>query len=256
MRPLVAIAALVLKEISRKKDFYVALILAGAILYYAANLEFYHVEKTSRYLLEIGLALALYLSLILTVTLAARQFPSEMSQRTCQMLLARPVRRIDFVLGKYLGSAAAGIASLSVFYGIVLFFAFSRTEALSWAAAGETYYLFALSLCIAAAMASALSYCLTTGAAITLSLLIFWLSQLFGAGLKAASQGMDPFNRTLSLAVYYALPHFEFFDMRQRFIHDWSPLTWDLVLFLSAYALLYSSLFILAAWLGFRRRKL
>ena len=57
MTPVLVIARLVIKEIFRKKDFYVALILIGVILFYAQGLQFYNVKNISRYLMEIGLAL-------------------------------------------------------------------------------------------------------------------------------------------------------------------------------------------------------
>ena len=75
MRAAFAIAKLVIKEIFRKKDFYVALILTGVILFYAASLKFYNVSNVVRYLMEIGLALVFLFSAILTV--ACRRFMSE-----------------------------------------------------------------------------------------------------------------------------------------------------------------------------------
>ena len=41
-----------IKEIFRKKDFYVALILSAVVLFYASSLQFYNVENIYRYLME------------------------------------------------------------------------------------------------------------------------------------------------------------------------------------------------------------
>ena len=105
------ISGMVIKEIFRKKDFYVALILIAAVLLYASSLQFYNVQNITRYLMDLGLVLIFFFSAILTVSLAARQYPSEIQNRTSYVLLAKPVSRGQFVLGKFFGSLFAGWAA-------------------------------------------------------------------------------------------------------------------------------------------------
>ena len=76
MGPVWALSKLVIKEIFRKKDFYVALILIAVILFYASQLQFYNVKNIVRYLMEIGLMLVFLFSVILTVSLASASEPS------------------------------------------------------------------------------------------------------------------------------------------------------------------------------------
>src|SRR5438093_501198 len=65
MTAVLAIARMVIREIFRKKDFYVALVLTAAILFYASQLRFYDTDKVSRYLMELGLFLIFLFSVIL-----------------------------------------------------------------------------------------------------------------------------------------------------------------------------------------------
>lgn len=242
MRPIFAIAGLVIKEIFRKKDFYVALILTAVILFYAARLQFYNVTHIVRYLMEIGLFLVFAFSAILTVSLAARQYPSEIQNRTAGVLLAKPVLRLEFIVGKYLGSLAAGAACFFIFYALFLSVAWAKGGGLSAVLAAQTFFLFLLNLMVLAAMAGALSYYLTASASIAVTLILYFLVSAYGPDLKGA--------------FYYGLPHFEFFDLRQRFIHDGGPISPDLVLFLTLYAVAYASLFLLLAWIRFRKKTL
>ena len=256
MRPVLTIAGLVIKEIFRKKDFYVAFILIGVILFWAQGLQFYHVENISRYLMEIGLALIYLFSVILTCALAARQYPSEMQNRTGIILFAKPISRSQFVAGKYLGSFFAGAACFTVFYALFLVIVWSKAGRMSPALAFQTYYLFLLNLMTVSAMTSFFSYGLTTAANVTISLVTYLLINTYGAGLRESTAGFTPPVRLACEAVYFSWPHFEFFDLRHRFIHDWPALAPGLLLTLTLYALAYTGAFLLMACAALRRRPL
>lgn len=251
-----AIAKLLIKEIFRKKDFYVALILMGVILAYASKLSFYNAANIHRYLLEIGLFLIFLFSNILIVALAARQYPSEKQNRTCAVLLAKPLSRWEFVCGKFLGSFAAGLAAFVIFYGLFLLLALPKAGGLPLAIVLQLAYLFALSLLVLAAMTSGLSYYLTPSANISISLVLYLAMLTYGATLRKASEHLNTASRFIGDAFYFALPHFEFFDLRQRFIHGWEPISPQLLGFVTAYAFAYTAIFLLAGWMKFERARL
>ncbi len=245
MDPILAISRMVLKEIFRKKDFYVALILIFVVLFYASQLNFYNTEKISFYLMEIGLLLMFLFSAFLTSSLAARQFPSEIQNRTASVLLAKPVSRQQFVVGKFLGVLWASWATFSIFF--ILFIAIVSLKAgklTPLMITAQSYYLFLLCLMVIAAMTSAFSYFLTTSANITLSMILYVLINTYGANLKTSGESMMLASRVLAEILYFSLPHFEFFDLRQRFIHEWPPLSLPLLLFLTLYACVYTAFFL------------
>jgi hypothetical protein len=78
----------------------------------------------------------------------------------------------------------------------------------------------------------------------------------YGASLKSLGEGLAFPARTACTVFYYALPHFEFFDMRQRLVHEWGPAPLWLAAALAVYAALYTFVFLAAAWMGFKRRTL
>ncbi len=256
MRAVFAIACLVIKEIFRKKDFYVALILIGVILFYAQGLQFYDVKNISRYLMEIGLALVYLFSVILTLGLAARQFPSEMQNRTGQILFAKPIARSQFVLGKYLGSFFSGSVSFAIFYAIFLLIVWSKVGQVSWPVALQTFYLFLLNLMVLSAMSSFFSYSLTVSANVTISLVIYILINTYGAGLRESAAHFSTPVRFICETIYFSWPHFEFFDLRHRLIHDWPGLSFLLLSTLTTYAFFYTAVFLILACFSIRRRAL
>jgi len=256
MRAMLAIGGMVIKEIFRKKDFYVAFILIGVILFYASGLQFYNVKNIVRYLMDLGLMLVFLFSVILTVSLAARQVPSEVQNRTSFALLAKPISRWQFVAGKFLGSLFSGTAAFTIFYLLFLALIWAKAGSLSALSAVQTYYLFLLNLAVLAAMASAFSYALTVSANISVTLILYVLISTYGPGLKEAGAKLSWMMRLFYDGVYYLLPHFEFFDMRQRFVHEWQPVSAGLLGLLTLYALFYAVFFLLVGWIALRRRPL
>lgn len=241
MKKTLAIAGLLLKEIFRKKDFYVAFILMVVIVTWASGLQFYNVKNIVRYLMEIGLLLVFSLSAILSVMLSARQYRTEVSERTLATVIAKPLSRSEFVMGKFIGSFIASAACFTIYFAVFVFIAYQKAGTVSWVLATQTYYLYLLNLMVLSAMVSGLSYYLTTSANVTVSLLGWFLMNAFGAGLNGQF-------------IYYVLPHYEFFDMRQRFIHDFNPLSIWLIGILTAYAFFYAMFFVTLGYMGFRRR--
>lgn len=251
MKGAAALIRLTFLEIARKKDFYVALALTGVILVFVSRMNFYNVGNVSRYLREFGLALIFLFSAVLTVPLAARQYPSETRDRTLAVLLAKPVSRGEFVLGKFLGAALSGIACFLVFYGIFLLFTLKAPP--DPATAVQTAVLYAAGLAALAAMASCLSYYMTFPANVTLSLCAFLLMIGYGADLRGFFESWPGPFRAAGTAVYLMLPHFEFFDLRQRFIHEWGPVSFRLAGAVVAYSAALCAAFLTAGWLKFRR---
>lgn len=256
MNAILEIAKLVVKEILRKKDFYVAFVLTAVILFYAAQLRFYDVADAYRYLMDIGLGLSFLFAVLLTVALAARQFPGEMQARTVHVLWAKPVSRGQFILGKFLGAFAAGLVCFTLFYGALIALTLTKTASLSFAATFQTYYLFSLCLMMLTALAGMMSYFVSTPIAVSLTLFFWGVISLYGFYARETARHLTGPARWAVEALYNLAPHFEFFDMRQRFIHSSEPIGAGVVLFLTGYAALYSALYLWIGWLRLRERSI
>ena len=57
------------------------------------------------------------------------------------------------------------------------------------------------------------------------------------------------------LALYYGLPHFELFDLRQRVVHDWGPAPWRVVFQVFVYGVVWTAILLLLSWLSYRRKR-
>src|ERR1043165_5205065 len=72
---------------------------------------------------------------------------------------------------------------------------------------------------------------------------------------KVALQLAEP-GRSLLYTLYFALPHFELFDLRDMVIHNFGLVPVGAFLLALGYALGYMGVFLIGAWLVFRRQAL
>jgi ABC-type transport system involved in multi-copper enzyme maturation permease subunit len=250
-----AIAGVVILELKRRKDFYAMFILTALITLLLGSVNFFNEDRVVRYLKEICLCLIWISSLVIAITTAARQIPFERENRTLFPLLAKPVTRTQFVLGKFLGCWLASGLCLAVFY---LFFAVvSGAREQTWPVVSYvqalTLHWFLLAIVIALSLLGSIVFAApSSNNTITFVLVAGFL--LFGRHLnKVALHLEEPWQSAL-YAVYFLIPHLEFFDMRDLVIHDWDPVPWLVWLGAAGYAAGYTALLLGLTCLRFRRQ--
>ena len=79
---------------------------------------------------------------------------------------------------------------------------------------------------------------------------------MLGRHLGKLALTVDQPTQTIGLAVYYLLPHLEFYDLRDLIIHDWPLVNWGVAGFAALYGVVYAGLFLSLACLLFRRKPL
>jgi ABC-type transport system involved in multi-copper enzyme maturation permease subunit len=250
-----AIAGVVIKELYRRKDFYVLFVLTALITLVMGSVNFFHEDRIAGYLKEITLFLIWVSSLVIAVTTTARQIPAEREQRTLLPLLAKPVTRSQLLAGKFLGCWLATGLSLVLFY---LFFALvSGTREHTWPVGSyvQAALLHWAMLGVVVAMALLGSLVLAAPSSTnTLVLVVVGAMLLVGRHLNHVAVQLEEPAQTLVYALYFVLPHLEWFDVRDLIIHNWAPLPWGVWIGALLYAAVYSVLFLaLACWV-FRRK--
>jgi ABC-type transport system involved in multi-copper enzyme maturation permease subunit len=251
-----AIGSIVIKELYRRKDFYVLFILTVLITGMAGSANFFNDDRIVRYLKELSLSLIWLASVIIAITTAARQIPAERESRTIFPLLAKPVTRADVMVGKFAGCWLACGLALVVFYFFFAVVVAARGSSLHPGTCFEAAWLHWMMLGVVVAMTLLGSLVFSSVPAnATISLVVVAGLVLLGLHLRQVSVTQPEPVRSLLLALYYGAPQLGFFDTRERLIHNWS-LEWGPVVLATLYAWVYTAFFLLAAWLAFRRRAL
>jgi ABC-type transport system involved in multi-copper enzyme maturation permease subunit len=257
MNAILAIAAVVVLELCRRKDFYVLFILTALITLLMGSLNFLGDAQTVRYLRELCLVLIWISALVIAITTTARQVPAEREQRTIFPLLAKPVTRAELILGKFLGCWLACGAALVVFY--VFFGVVSGARDHAWPLTNYFQALWLQWWMLAIVVALALAGSIVFAAPSSNATICFVVSAgilLVGRHLNKVALSLPEPSQSLVYAFYFALPHLELFDVRDLVVHNWDPIPWTACGLATLYAAVYASMFLLAAWLAFRRKPL
>jgi len=256
MNTILALAGVAIKELYRRKDFYVLFVVTAVITLVMGSVNFFNEEKVVRYLKDICLLLIWISSLVIAVGMTARQIPAERESRTIFPLLAKPVTRGQVIAGKFAGCwLACGIA-LFVFY---LFFVtvsslkerhlalaeYFQAFWLQWAMLGVVISMALLGSVVFSAPSANATICFVTIAGIL----------ILGSHLnQVAATEPRPFGALLS-GLYFLIPHLEwFYEVRERLIFDQSLLSWGDCLLATAYGAAYVAIFLFSTWLVFRRK--
>src|SRR5579862_8738083 len=141
MNKIFAVAAVVIKELYRRKDFYVLFILTVLITGLMYVMNFFHDIQVIRFIKEICLMLIWVSALVIAVTTTARQIPFERESRTIFPLLAKPISRWQVLLGKFVGCWMASGIALVVFYVFFAVVSASHEHALPLAAYFQALWL-------------------------------------------------------------------------------------------------------------------
>lgn len=256
MNNVFAIAGVVVREMIRRKDLYVLFILTAVITLLMGSINVFNDDKIVRYVKEICLLLIWISSLVIAIGMAARQIPMERESRTIFPLLAKPVTRGQLMLGKFFGCWFACGLALAVFYSFFGIVCAAREHALLPVNYLQALWLHWLFTGVVTAITLLGSIVLTTAANATVSFLATVGILLLGRHLnKVAMQLQEPSSTILS-ALYYAIPHLEFYDVRDLIIHNWPGIPWVILGLATLYAAAYTAFFLTSAWVLFRRRAL
>ncbi|MCI0537184.1 MAG: ABC transporter permease [Verrucomicrobiales bacterium] len=257
LNSLLAIAGVVNKELYRRKDFYVLFFLTAMITLIAGSANFFNDNQIVRYLKEICLLLIWVASFVIAITMAARQIPAERENRTIFPLLAKPVSRGEVLVGKFLGCWAATGLTLLCFYAFFVLVTATREQGWPvltnlqalishWMMLGIVIALTLLGSLIFTAPSSTATFCFIVAFG------ILFVGRHLG---KVALQMHEP-ARSLLYAIYFTIPQLSFFDIREFVIHNYPAVPWSFWFMALLYGGTYTAVFLVAAWLVFRRKPL
>jgi ABC-type transport system involved in multi-copper enzyme maturation permease subunit len=257
MNTIWALTGVVIKELYRRKDFYVLFVLTAIVTLAALSANFFNDTKIVRYVKDICLLLIWLSTLVIAIVTTARQLPAERENRTIFPLLAKPVSRGQVIVGKFLGCWLACGLALVVFYVFFvvvaglrepewLLVAYLKSMALHWMMLAIVIALTLLGSVVFSAISANATICL-----------IAVIGVLFvGEHLnKIAVRQAEPV-KSITYTLYYCIPHIELFDVRSQIVNNRIlPGAIDCGL-AGLYAAAYSAVLLYGTWLLFRRKSL
>lgn len=255
MNTICALAGVVIREIYRRKDFYVLFVMTAVITIAMWSAVLFNDQEITGALKEINFLLIWVSGLVIAVGTAARQIPAERDNRTIYPLLAKPVTRGQVVAGKFLGCWLACGVALLVFYlflGVVIASLDHRLPLASYFEALWMQWMF-LAMVVAVALWGSLVFP-AQSSNVTVCLIVVLGLMLLGRQLGGlAIQQREPL-RSAIYAIYFLVPHFEWFNLKNYVVSGAGTAGLVFCALATAYAAAYTGFFLLGTWVSFRTR--
>lgn len=254
-RPVALITRAVFIETFRRNEFWVVAILMGLFTAGVLIARMVGIESpaVATFLLNLGMSCAAGFAAVITVLGSVRQVPNELENRTIYPLMAKPVSRGQFLLGKWLAVSLGGIATYLLLL-IPGYLPVPRLESF------DTILLVQLFLvqCVALSAIAGLGVLLSLLIPRALNLVLL-LTTVFGAGaltrLLREQFGEGAFGGVVRVVTAY-IPDFSILALTRRYTDGIAALPLDQFLGLVAYAALLAGFSLCLAVWRFERQPL
>jgi ABC-type transport system involved in multi-copper enzyme maturation permease subunit len=265
MRAIRCVAVNVFRESVRDKVLYNLVVFAVLLISVSFLIGQLTAGQDIKIIKDLGLAAISLFGVAIAVFIGIGLVWKEVDKRSIYSILAKPVRRSEFVLGKYLGLVLTLLVNVVVmtlaFYAVLGFMQW-RTDPLLRAAwtvpAVDVHLLPAIGLiAIELSLVTALALLFSTfsspflSAALTVGL---WIAGQFAADLRNLGELLpSPAAGWMARAVSYLLPDFAAFDVKSQVVYG-QAVDAQYFMLTSAYGVTYLTLTLLVAVLIFSRR--
>jgi Cu-processing system permease protein len=240
------------RENLRDKILYNLLLFAVLLIGGSAVLGKLTIMEHDKIMTDAGLAAINMVGVAIATFVGIGLVSKEIERRTIYTIIARPIRRLDFLLGKYLGlvtTLAVNMAIMLLVYLAVLWFNhiplhFSLLQAAQLMFL-EMMIVTATALLFSTFSTPSLSAMLTVGLYVVGHL----MSDLRGIAEKSTSDMM----KGIITGLYYICPNLEMLNIKGQAAAGVSVM-WSYQAIATAYGLFYSALLLAIACLIFERR--
>ncbi|MBI2828152.1 MAG: ABC transporter permease subunit [Acidobacteria bacterium] len=259
------VAVNVFKESVRDKVLYNLVGFATLLIVVSYLLGQLTAGQDVKIIKDLGLAAIATFGLLIAVFIGIGLVWKEVERRSIYSLLSKPMRRDEFILGKYVGLALTLFVNVAImtaaFYVVLAYMDTQFPDAVraSWPAPATdpgmlraiALIFFELLLVTAIALFFSTFSSPFLSAALTVGL---WVIGHFNRDLRNFEAVVK--SRTaayLARGLYYVLPNFSAFDIKTQVVHA-LPVPASYVVSTAAYALVYMALLLAAAVAIFSRR--
>ena len=240
------------KEAKRDRVLYLLFFFAAICLLFSRFLALLTVGDRVKIIKDVGLASIQLFGMLMAILMGTGLVYKEIDKKTIFTLLAKPIHRVEFLLGKFLGLVLTIFIMTGLMAVIFLLILFLHTFTVEWSILLAILYIF-FELCLMTAVALLFSTFTTPILASLYSLgfyLIGHLSWSLEMLLKKVKSGVG---RAMLQVLYIVLPDLENFNFKTEVVHNLTIPT-KLLGISFLYGLVYTAFILLLAMLIFRRR--
>lgn len=251
---LAAIAVHTFKEAVRDRILVMFLVFALVLMASSTVLSWLTVGSEIKIVTDLGLAALSIFGALMAVFIGITLVHKEVEKKTIYAVLAKPVRRWEFLVGKYLGlmlTLAVVTGLMAVFYLGMVWWKGGSAPTHLVPAIVLTY----LELSIITAVAIVFSSVATPMLAAVFTVALYVVGHMSSGLAGFLDYVSSPLARLVVNGLYYGLPDLEVFNVRSQVVYE-LPVSAGYMLDACAYAGSYTAGMLTLAVLLFRRKDL
>jgi ABC-type transport system involved in multi-copper enzyme maturation permease subunit len=240
------------RENLRDKILYNLLLFAVLLLGVSVLLADLSIMEHRKIVTDMGLAAINLAGVLIAVFVGIGLVSKEIERRTVYTIMVKPIRRTQFILGKYVGlvlTLLVNIVIMLVVYGAVLL----TYNAPLHGALLQAIELIFVELLLVTAIAMFFSTFTTTTLSAILTLGFYVIGHLSSDLKGLAQKGQSEMVKAVMTGVYYLCPNLEVLNIKGQAAIG-MPASWSYQALASLYGLAYTALLLTAACIVFQRR--
>ena len=252
MQRLVVVAGNTFRETIRDKILYNLVLFAILLIVASVLLGTLTIGEQSRIVNDLGLAAINLVAVIVAIFVGIGLVTKEIERRTIYTILARPITRVQFILGKYLGLGfivAVNIAIMFAMFLATIWISGNAIHGSLFQAVGlifvEALLVMAIAMLFSTFSSSTLSATMTLG--------LYVIGHLTNDLKGIAEKSQSRLTEAVMTGLYYLCPNLELLNIKgQAAAGVQVSLAYQSLAMV--YGLLYASLLLAAACVIFQRR--
>lgn len=252
MQSLLVVAQNTFRETVRDKILYNLVFFALLLIGASVLLGTLTIGEQARIINDVGLAAINLVGIIIAIFVGIGLVTKEIDRRTIYTILARPITRTQFVLGKYCGLVFIGGLNIAIMFAMFL----STIWLSGNVVAGALFQAVELML-VEVLLVTALAMFFSTFSSPTLSAIMtlgfYVIGHLTGDLKGIAARTKNPLTESIMTVLYYVSPNLEWLNIKGQAASG-VPVSVEYQVAATAYGLLYAGLLLFGACRIFERR--
>lgn len=206
-------------ENSRKQVFHVLCLLMFTVIAGSTALSVFTEGVKLKILKDLCMTAILFGGAVLSIALGATGIPNDVENRTIHPIIARPITRVQYVIGKFLGTfltVALGVAAMAMVFGALIY---------TYQQSFDGFLLMAmlftlLEVAIVAAVATTVSTFATPAVTAVLTFMFYLFGTVkIGYFGDLIGRQTNSLTRAVSTVIYHLLPNLECFNLKTALVH-------------------------------------
>ncbi len=242
------------RESMRKKTLYIILIFALIVIGASKLFSFLTAEEELKMIKDVSFSAIEFFGALIAIFGALAAISTEIERRTIYTLLTKPIRRSDFVIGKFFGVSLILLVNFvltSLFFIGLLIFKKSMPDIEIF----KTLILIFFELILIGGITLALGTFTTDAFNIICSFFLYIVGHLTSYGKEMVERAENVVVAGLADMLYTLVPNYENFNIRDKIVVGIS-VSWGYIGYTILYGILYICIALLIALYFFEKREI